>query len=73
MHVEHVTNFVPDLLQMMKDEFNKVIQLQGKTGAPAVSSPKDRKRRREEEPDVSTALPLTAVLPTGKFAETEEP
>ena len=58
---------------MMKDELNKVIQLQGKAEAPATSSPKDRKRRRVEEAEVYTALPLTAVLPSGKNAETEAP
>jgi len=39
------------LLQMMVDELNKVVQRragQAETGAPSTSSPKERKRKRND-------------------------
>ncbi len=40
------------LLQMMVDELNKVVQRragQAETGAPSTNSPKERKRKRDDE------------------------
>lgn len=52
------------LLQMMMEELNKVVQRkegQNKAAAPATSSPVDRKRKRIEQTDVVTEVPLTAL------------
>ena len=52
------------LLQMMMEEVNKVVQRkagQNKAAAPATSSPVDRKRKRIEQTDVVTEVPLTAL------------
>ena len=51
------------MLQMMVDELNKVVQKragQAETGAPSTSSPKERKRKRNEA-EVTTNISLAAL------------
>jgi len=52
------------LLQVMVDELNKVVQRragQAETGAPSTSSPKERKRKRNDEAEVTTNISLAAL------------
>jgi len=49
---------------MMVDELNKVVQRragQAEIGAPSTSSPKERKRKRNDEAEVTTSISLTAL------------
>ena len=63
-------------MQMMVEEHSKVMQREtgiNRTEAPSTSSPKERKRRRADEADIATSVPLAHVTDSNAAADLFKP